>query len=424
MGAAAIAGCSGGNPGDNATTATDVNNGVGNSTTSTSTTTSADTTTQQPTTTAQNPGQIGKTVEAFEKPQEWAKLDKYGKRTGVSKDVPEGKRALKLTASKSEPYVGVFKAMGQGGADFSGKNFSAAVKVKTPQIAKLTLELYAPDRGHPIEMTRTFTGPTDRWMRVDFGVTGTERDPRLKQVQEIRLVARGREDGQKVEMHVDDLRVANRPDKGYVFLTFDDSHITHYTKGYKMMQQYGFPGVEGVIPQTIYTDNRLDTGQLRKMRDAGWDIASHPYVGNKPLPEFSKAKQQKKIKQTKQWLDNHGFTNGSRVFITPKNLMGKHTWDLVNEYHDAAFRFGGSPTGLPMTGPHNMARINGESLKAAKRMIDFAGKYKQGVGLMYHVIGKEGISEKDFRATLDYIKKKKNVEVSTPTKILEKQTQW
>ncbi len=420
MGAAAIAGCSGGNPTDDSTTAPNGST-VGNSTTSTTTNAATE---QATTTAAQNPGQIGKTVEAFEKPQEWAKLDKYGKRAGTTNDVAEGKGALKLTADKSEPYVGVYKAMGQGGADFSGKNFSAAVKVKSPQVAKLTLELYAPDRGHPIEMTRTFTGPTDRWMRVDFGTTGEERDPRLKQVQEMRLVARGRDEGQKVEMLVDDLRVANRPDKGYVFLTFDDSHITHYTKAYKMMQQYGFPGVEGVIPQTIYKDGRLETSQLRKMRDAGWDVASHPYVGNKPLPEFSKSEQKKKIKNTKQWLDNHGFTNGSRVFITPKNLMGKHTWDLVNEYHDAAFRFGGSPTGLPMTGPHNIGRINGESVETAKKMIDFAGKYKQSIGLMYHVIGEDGISEQDFRATLDYIKKKKNVEVSTPTKILKKQGQW
>ena len=422
MGAAALAGCSGSNPSDSNTTDA-TNNGTAGATTTPGTGTA--TTTAEPTTTATTPDQLGKTIDGFEKAGSWVKLDKYGKLGTASKDVQEGSKALRMTTKKGQPYVGAYKAMGQGGADFSGKNFSAAVKVKTPQITKLTLELYAPDRGHPIKMTRTFTGPTDRWMRVDFGVTGTERDPKLSNVQEMRLVARSKgSDSQPVEMLVDDLRVVDRPKKGYVFLTFDDSHVTHYSKAFKMMQEYGFPGVEGVIPQTIYKDGRLDTGQLREMRDAGWDIGSHPYVGAKPLPKYSKSEQQKKIKQTKQWLDNHGFKDGSRVFITPKNLMGKHTWDLVNEYHDAAFRFGGCPTGLPMTDPHNMGRINGESLAAAKRQVDYAAKYKQAAGLMFHVIGKEGMSEADFRSLLEYINKQKGVEVTTPTKLLKKQKKW
>ena len=370
-------------------------------------------------------GSVGKTFDGFESLKHWSKIDQYGKVAQETKDVEQGSGALKLTTPKSEPYVGVYKPMGVGGQDFRGKNFSAAVKVKSPQVSKLSLELFAPNSGRKLTMTRTFTGPTNRWMRVDFGVTNAENNPNLKRVQKMRLIARGRGgENEKIEMLVDDLRTVDRPKNGYVFLTFDDTHITHYTKAYKMMQQYGFPGVEGAIPELVYGENRLNTSQLHKLREAGWDVASHPFVGGESLPERSKSEQKKLIRKSKDWLDSQGFKQGSRVFVTPKSLMGPNTWDLVQEYHDVAFRFGGSPNGLPISAPHNLSRINGESVKTAKRMIDLAGKYRQNVTLRYGIIGEDGISEKDFRSTLDYIKQKKNVKVSTPTKLLKQQEKW
>lgn len=426
-GVAGLAGCSGdsGGPGTNNSTSTrppttSSGTSTGGTTSGEGTTETSQTTTSQ---SVENPGDRGTVVESFENVKNWVKLDQFGSFEQASEDKYEGKPTLRMKYGESARYVGIRKAAGQGGMDFSGKNLSIAVKGINPRNWKLTLELYAPDRGHPIEMTRILVGPTNRWTRVDFGVTSTQRGPDLSNVQEIRIVGRPRSDAASTsgEFLISDLRAVDRPQKGKVLLTFDDGRVSAYTEAFSRMKEYGFPGVCGIITEAIYNEGYLEMAQMKEMRDAGWDMAAHPYVGSSPMPSFSKREQRRRMKRAKDFLRVNGFREGMKHFIVPNNVMGPNTYDLAEELFESAFRFGYAPNGLPTTDPHNYSRINGEAIGAAKTVVDYAEKYNQATALMFHRIGGEqGLDTAKFEGLLEYIDNK-NVEVVNATQLLKSQ---
>jgi peptidoglycan/xylan/chitin deacetylase (PgdA/CDA1 family) len=379
----------------------------------TATPTATDTATGTP-----SDGGVGERIDAFEDMENWYVLQEQGTLTAETQDAYEGSQSAHVESATGDVYGAIFKAFDEP-VDFSDRNVSMAVKLEEPEIAKITVDLLAPDRGNMVRMTRTLTGPTDRWMRVDFGVTDVRRDPELSEVREIRIVGRRRGGVEKpVEFAVDDLRAVEAPTKGRVMLTFDDSHDSHYEKAFETMQEYGFPGVEGVIAESIYGNNQLDVGMMREMSDAGWDMASHPLTRGTQLQEFSAAEQRKRIEENKQFLVRKGFEEGARHFLTPQNMRGPKTFDLVREHHETMFSFGGMPNGLPSTTTYNYGRVNASDAGATKRLVDNAAKFGQLLVVNHHRIGQDGLPLSEFRSVLDHIEKA-DVEVVTASDLLD-----
>jgi peptidoglycan/xylan/chitin deacetylase (PgdA/CDA1 family) len=260
--------------------------------------------------------------------------------------------------------------------------------------------------------------PTDHWVRVDFGTTTVRRDPTLSEVQEIRIVCRRRGGADKpVDFAIDDLRTVDAPKKGKVMLTFDDTHESHYDRAFPAMKEYGFAGVEGVIAEAVDNRDRLDVGMMRRMRDEGWDMASHPLTRGTLLPEFSEANQRQRITENKQFLDRNGFRNGARHFLTPQNLVGPNTYDIVREHHDSLFTFGGMPNGLSPTTTYNFGRINASNPESVREYVDYAARFGQLVVVNHHAIGPETIPEDQFRSELEYIDQA-DVEVVTASDVV------
>ncbi|WP_415379387.1 polysaccharide deacetylase family protein [Halosimplex sp. TS25] len=367
---------------------------------------------------------IGALLEGFEDLEYWYALSDQGAIEPESEGVYAGSQSLRLRASGDDAFAGAFTSFGEP-RDLAGKNVSLAVKVREPAIAKLSVALLAPDESNMVRMTRTFPGPVGAWVRSDMGVTAVRGDPDLSAVQEVRLVARRRDqDGAAIDVSVDDVRLADAPETGSVTLTFDDTHESHYETAFPMMEEYGFRGVEGVISDAVYRGDRLDVGMMTEMSDAGWDMASHPYVGDRLLTEYSAAKQRSLIEENRQFLVDKGFEEGARHFLTPKNMVGPATMRIVRDVHDSLYTFGGMPNGRPATANYYNSRIAAANTDRVEQYVDYAAEFGQHLVLTHHAVGTGAgeISESDFAALLEYVDGA-DVDVVTCSDVLASQGQ-
>jgi peptidoglycan/xylan/chitin deacetylase (PgdA/CDA1 family) len=360
--------------------------------------------------------------EGFEKLDKWHPVKDRGK-LSASKDSYTGSQAAHVKGGSTKEGKIFSAQFGGDGADLSGKNLSIAYKCKSHDFSKVAVQLFAPDRGHFVELKRTVLGPKDTWMRINLGTTdtGNPNGIDLSKVYQVRIVGLPRDPNatKPIEFLVDDLQTVPRPKKGKVMLTFDDGLASHYTKAYKKMKKYDFPGVSAVIADAIYDGGYLTTSQMREMTKNGWDMISHPNVGATPMPEMSKKKQEQLMTDSKQWLKRHGF-DGHKYMAVPKNAVGKDTLALAQKHHDLTLSFGGSPNALPATTKDAvLSRIYANDVRQVKQMVDFAADYKQlTVPLFQQIGGKNGLPEQDFETMLKYIKKK-NVDVVTPSDLEE-----
>ena len=60
-----------------------------------------------------------------------------------------------------------------------------------------------------------------------------------------------------------------------VILTFDDSHIDHYTEAFRLLEQYQMKGVFYVITESIDQPDRMTSAHIQEMANAGHEIGSH-----------------------------------------------------------------------------------------------------------------------------------------------------
>lgn len=420
IGSLTVAGCTGqfGSPdGSGNETDTGTPTGTGQPTAAgTDTATAAETTTP-----SSSSGRIGTQFEDFEDLERWYALQGYGEVSATSNDAYQGSQSMRLQSS-GDVAAGYHAFTSP--KDMSGKNVSLAVKVNSPLLAKLRVELLAPDRGNKVVMGRTMQGPTDTWVRLDMGVTQESREPELSAVQEVRVIAQRTGGSEPVDVVVDDLRLVDRPEKAYVMLGFNDAYRSHYETVFPMMQEFGFSGVEGVVSDVVYGQNRLDVGMMREMRDAGWDMASRPGAEDY-LPQLSAERQRELFERNKQFLARKGFPDGAKHFITPYGRRSAKTMEIVGELHETMFTYGGMPNGLPSTTLQNLSFIDAGNTQPVKTLVDLAAKYNQFLVATTGSVGSDedsAISESDLRAFLEYVDAA-DIEVVTATDMLEMQGQ-
>ncbi|ELY42002.1 polysaccharide deacetylase family protein [Natronorubrum tibetense] len=360
----------------------------------------------------------GETIEDFEDLDSWASMIDAGTLETETDDPYAGSQSARLRATEDTERAAVYQVRSDG-VDLTARNLSLAVNFSGRDQLHLTLELHAPNSRNAYAMERTLTGPTDRWVRVDFGTSDVDGDPDLTDVREIRLTARRRGDQSgSIDCRIDDLRAVDRPETGKVMLLFDGTLESHYEHALEPMAAYDFAGVEAVIYEALGESDRLTIDQLEELDAAGWDMAARPRTGAQFLHDYSPAEQEGAIRRTKAFLENRGFEDGARHFVTPRNVLGPETIDLVREYHEQAFRYGGGPNALPLSDPHNVGVFSGSDGETTKRYIDRAAEYGQLAVLHFEHIGEDGLSTDDFEELLEHVDDA-DVEVVTASELLE-----
>lgn len=236
------------------------------------------------------------------------------------------------------------------------------------------------------------------------------------------------QNGADIRFWVDDLRTTPAADQGYVMLTFDDAVGSQYENAFPLFEERDMQAVAAVVPDSLNREGRLSIDQLREMRDAGWDISSHPE--GPAFREFEDPDAiQQDIEDAYEYLNNRGFPEGARHMFVPYHNTNEEIVEITREYHELSSYFGGSPNAVPFTDPHHLSRVNMFDLDAFTSMIDIAAEYNQlAIGLAHGVVPKSEIENdphadmttEQLEKLLTYIENS-NVQLITASDLLDNQ---
>lgn len=336
----------------------------------------------------------------------WYEVDSYGSFEAAS-DVRNGEGGIRLLADEDEPYVGAARSFADP-LDMQGKSVTISLRTTTPQTHRVEVQLVAPDQGNVVRLNRTNSGPTDHWLGLDMGTTHERGDPDPSEVYELRIIGRERSQGQSIDMVVDEVRVHDAPDQGKVVLTWDSCHESHW-RAFEIMEEYGFPGVEGAITQAVGGRDRLNVPELREMQNAGWNIVSKPHVGGQTYTEenFSEEEMRREIQDSIDWLEARGFEEGAKHHVAPGNLRDATNLEVLRDLHESAISYGGGNTGLPVSDTHVIGRYSGRNIEDVRKHVGFAEEYNQASIVLWETIGDDpdqvDITEDEFREVLDFV---------------------
>ena len=359
----------------------------------------------------------GEAIEDFEELDSWYAMIGQGELSATEDSVYAGAQSAWIEANEDTEYAGVYREFFDP-LDLHDKNLSLAVRFTGREMFDLTVQVLAPNSRNYLQYRRVLTGPTDRWVRVDLGANLQRTQPDLYDVREIRVIGRRRRDTEgSISFAIDDLRAVERPENGAVILLFDGMYESQHDVALDILEEYDAAGVAAIIPEAVDGDGRLTLDQMRTMQDAGWDMISRPRVGARFMHEFTAEEQEGMIRRAQTYLRNRGFEDGAKHFFTPRNIISPEGMDLVREYHEQAFRYGGSPNALPLTDPHNLGHFSASNGDDARSFIDLATEYKQLAVPLIGDIDEDGMSEESFRDLLEYIDER-DVEIITATDLL------
>lgn len=282
-----------------------------------------------------------------------------------------------------------------------GRNLSMAVKVDAPVGGRMEVRFRAPNGESRYVSTRQLPGGRSDWMRIDFGFTRGWNDPNVANIKELRVAMQGAE-GTEVEYWIDDIRITETAGKPNAILAFYGGRDSHYETVLPKLEERGWAAAVPVRPSDIGAAGRMDMGQLREVRDAGWDVCSFP-LRSKPLPKMSAERQREVITEDKEYLESKGFEDGAKHFFAPHNQIGGRTAEILRDVHETGFLYGGSSVGVPPTAPYTLPTIVGNDYKSSRDVILRANKHNQLVTLAFSEIGGDGMSVENFEKQLDRI---------------------
>jgi peptidoglycan/xylan/chitin deacetylase (PgdA/CDA1 family) len=360
----------------------------------------------------------GDLIDDFEE-SEWHPLNEDHTTVERSDGALVGDHALHIESDDDEEPAGAYRVF-RDGLDIEGQQLSLAVKVESPLPARIVIEARAPGRSDQLTSARSIPSEFDGWLRMEAGWTGERGEPDLSTIRELRIYVQPRNDAEGPgSFMIDDLRATESADQGYAVLTFDDSVSSQYTTAFPMLEERGWPGVAAIIPSSLNRQNRLTTEQCRELRDASWDISSHPHSA---LPEFDSSEERiDYLERERDYIANRIDEEGAQHYFAPYNRMDAESIEDVREVYETSFIFGGQPGAAPPAEGHMISRVNGHDASALSGMFDLAAKYNQVVYTMVHGVGDgdlDDVTEEEFEELLDEIENH-DLEVVTVSELLD-----
>lgn len=267
--------------------------------------------------------------------------------------------------------------------DLRGVDLSFAYYPDLPdRQPSMFVDLLAPDGDNRLQFSWTYHGYNDLgWQRLDIAPFKTVGKPDLSRVEKVRITL----NADRIRVWIDDFRAHSAPDAGKVILRFDDTHKHHYTDYFPLLSEYGYPGIEAVVLNSVGHHDRLSVNQMQEMQSAGWEMLSHT-MGHKDVTKRSETALREDLKTVKGWLTEHGFERSAGYLIYPYNHYDGTSLAVLEDYIDLAFA-GGGLTNVAVTNPLTIASVDAEESDARPlKAIDLAAKHRQLLVLMFHTI--------------------------------------
>ncbi|KYH24610.1 polysaccharide deacetylase [Halalkalicoccus paucihalophilus] len=246
------------------------------------------------------------------------------------------------------------------------------------------------------------TGDDTTFMPVDLGVREWEPAamPDLSSIRRIQIQSRFGEDTSG-SLWLDSLDVVELPETPKLMIQWDDGFVSQYTEGLPIQRKYDIPSNTFINPTNVDTgDDRLTLEQLEELQAAGWEISSH-LLYHDHLTELDVDEQETQIRESKEWLIEHGFERGAEYFAYPFGEHDQSSYDLIGKHHSLAM-IGGEPGyGLPRNFPA-LGRSSERTFEAATEYVDLLIEWGGFGGLFWHAIpGETPVDE--FDAIMSYI---------------------
>lgn len=267
-----------------------------------------------------------------------------------------------------------------------------------------TLYLDLEDRDGNRFRTRTKLRSHETLFRVDFGVYEPQVDDAPVDLSNIvRLSFRpDARDGAGTEtVYLDFPERVVAPETPKVLFQFDDGNVTDYTEGLEYLSQYGYPATAYVNTGRVGNDGRMDIAQLDQLQDAGWIIGSHTPHHTDLTSLSDPSEVERRVREGKQWLLDHGFTQGARHFAYPYNQVDEQVHDIVSRHHDTGRVWDWQPVALP-SNPHFIPGEGDPTPETVRTLLDHAVQYGGVVTVFYHFLGHEQRRE-HFQAVVDEV---------------------
>lgn len=318
----------------------------------------------------------GTEVDSFENLDPWT--IGVGEYDSSSEERVRGTQSLRLISQSDGDSAGAFRTFDEP-LDLSESHLSLAVDVSTTGPARIQVTLEAPDGANRVRATRHLVSDLEGWIRTDLGYTAEDGDPNLSEVTQLEIIVNS-VDGGEVECYLDDLRKTPAREDPNATLVFHNGLSSHYETAYPILEERDLVGVVPTNEVLMDASGRLDVGELRQMRDVGWDVVSRPAVDER-LPALDADEQRAAIEFTQTYLEERGFPDGSRHFVSPGYSMDASTVEIIRDVHDTGLTFGGAPNANPPVTKYTASTLDGDAGESTRRRIEIASKYKQSLVL-------------------------------------------
>lgn len=342
--------------------------------------------------------QPGDSFDDFEDENQW--IVQSGEMTVDDEVVFEGSQSLKLSAADGDNVV-IERALDD--EDLTDLDFSFVLKTTTPRNIAVYLEFR--DRfGSTVnyQLRRlTYREPDVDWFRTCPGVFDVDIvPPEMDELEHMRLVVLNTGDA---EVWIDDLRTHEKPDKGYVILSWDDGFRDFYTDAAELHDEFDVPATQAAIPG-YSGDAYMSVAELQERQEAGDEIVMHGT--HDPIHEYDPEDMEHRLRNDKQWFINHEL-EGADYIIYPHNSFNATSLDRKQDYHYC----GGcnqsgdvNTTGVHGFDPLVLPRTIGNDLEISKRAVDMAVEGRNCSILNFHRWDADNTMSKDeYEALLEHI---------------------
>ncbi|OQY28734.1 MAG: hypothetical protein B6244_06125 [Candidatus Cloacimonetes bacterium 4572_55] len=117
-----------------------------------------------------------------------------------------------------------------------------------------------------------------------------------------------------------------------IILTFDDAHKSIYTKAFPIMQSRGFVGVNYVPTGFIGSPNSLNTEELRRMEESGWETGGHT-VSHPNLTAIPIEEAEREILEGQNFLRKNDLS--CRTFALPSGHANEQVMAIIKEHFES-----------------------------------------------------------------------------------------
>lgn len=319
--------------------------------------------------------------------------------------VYDGDQSFKLQSNGSENIVAQRDLSDE---DLTETDLSFAIRTTTPRNITINLRLVDQFGSEKVFSLReiTYRAPDVGWFRSSPGVfQQSEYDPALDSLDRIEIQVLHSMD--EAEVWVDDMRTHEKPDQGYVMLTWDDGTSDYYETASPLHDEYDFQTVQAPVPRWVEQgrDGIMTTSELQERQDEGDQIVVHGT--HNPIAELDDESDiQARLENDKQWYINNGF-EGADYIVYPHNSYDRTSLEYTTDYHycggfnqagtvNTTSVYGFDPLALPRTIAHD--------LDISKRCVDLAAEHNQCTILNFHEFAASNtVSEADYETLLEHI---------------------